>query len=346
MLTAAVLTACGKADENSVPVALITEQEGIEAGSVMQEIWLGIEDYRTSYGERTGYYAAQASTTEAYLAAIGEAVEKGARTVVLHGEEAEAAVYEAQTVYKKVEFLLLEAEPQSEDGTQKKMRKNTKSIFFDKIESGFLAGYAAVAEGYTQLVYINGKEKADSREYAAGFLQGAQAAAKAMGKGSGAVSVHWLDRETDGISPSFYRELKTLYANGVQAAYTDGGSYTKLVFEVAKETGRAAIGNFINAGTDHENVVVSSVVNYRKAVSMELEAIEKDAFQGGSTTVYGVAENGVALTMGTARLQNFTKEAYRDLLLKVADGSFEIKGTDILEQTAALDCLRIEVSHL
>jgi len=51
------------------------------------------------------------------------------------------------------------------------------SMVFAEEEAGYLAGYAAVKEGYTKLGFLGGQEIPSVKRYGYGFVQGAAAAA-------------------------------------------------------------------------------------------------------------------------------------------------------------------------
>ena len=112
------------------------------------------------YAEENGisykYYQPQEGTTDSYLETIGLAIEGGAKLVVCPGFLFEEPVYLAQDQYKDVHFILLDGEPHSGDYSEYRTEANTMPILFQEDEPGFLAGYAAVKDGYTKLGFLGG----------------------------------------------------------------------------------------------------------------------------------------------------------------------------------------------
>ena len=51
------------------------------------------------------------------------------------------------------------------------------SVVFAEEEAGYMAGYAAVKEGYTKLGFMGGQALPSVKRYGYGFVQGAAAAA-------------------------------------------------------------------------------------------------------------------------------------------------------------------------
>ena len=144
---------CGRETELPVTLAVVTDGGSTEDQAVNQAVWQTVQAYGEETGEETGCYVPEDKSASACRDAIDEAVKKGAEVVVCHGEEAGAAVYEAQREYRDVRFLLLDAEPHAGGSDRARLRGNTRCILFDREEAGFLAGYAAVREGYTSLAY-------------------------------------------------------------------------------------------------------------------------------------------------------------------------------------------------
>ena len=98
-------------------------------------------------------------------------------------------VYEAQTKYPDVSFIIIDAQP-VKDG-EAKLEDNVLSIFYAEEQAGYLAGYAAVTEGYRNLGFMGGIAVPAVIRYGYGFVQGADAAAKDLGLAAGDVSVKY-----------------------------------------------------------------------------------------------------------------------------------------------------------
>ena len=76
-----------------------------------------------------------------------------------------------QNEYPKIQFLMLDAKPRK-SGQKAELASNVHCILFREEEAGYLAGYAAVREGYTRLGFLGGKEIAPVQRYGSGFIQG------------------------------------------------------------------------------------------------------------------------------------------------------------------------------
>ena len=72
---------------------------------------------------------------------------------MLPGSNFETAAYAAQSAYPDVDFLLIDGVPHDENGAYA-TASNMVSMVFARREAGYLAGYAAVREGYTKLGFL------------------------------------------------------------------------------------------------------------------------------------------------------------------------------------------------
>ena len=96
--------------------------------------------------------------------------------IILPGANFETTAYAAQSAYPDVYFLIIDGVPH--DGNDNYATSaNTVSIIFAEEEAGYLAGYAAVKEGYKNLGFMGGQELPSVKRYGYGFVQGAAAAA-------------------------------------------------------------------------------------------------------------------------------------------------------------------------
>ena len=148
-------------------LALITDANSIDDRGFNQFSWEGLKQYAEENGKTYTYYTPIDQSTQSYLSAIEGAVNNGAKLIVTPGFLFGEAIYKAQTMYPDVHFVLVDATPTLDDDTV--IADNTCSIFFAEEQSGFLAGYAAVKEGYRKLGFFGalavpavGARRADS----------------------------------------------------------------------------------------------------------------------------------------------------------------------------------------
>lgn len=151
-------------------LALITDANSIDDRGFNQFSWEGLKQYAEENGKTYTYYTPIDQSTQSYLSAIEGAVNNGAKLIVTPGFLFGEAIYKAQTMYPDVHFVLVDATPTLDDDTV--IADNTCSIFFAEEQSGFLAGYAAVKEGYRKLGFFGALAVPAVVRYGYGFVDG------------------------------------------------------------------------------------------------------------------------------------------------------------------------------
>jgi basic membrane protein A len=143
--------------------------------------WEGVVAFAEENGKTHKYYKPTEQSTDAYLAAIQLAVEGGAKIIVTPGFLFEEPIYLAQDLYEDVYFVLIDGNPHNADSTEFRTEENAVGILFAEEQSGYLAGYAAVKDGYTKLGFMGGMAVPAVVRFGYGFVQGAEAAAAELG---------------------------------------------------------------------------------------------------------------------------------------------------------------------
>ena len=169
------------AEENTYEIGMVTDLGTIDDKSFNQGTWEGIKDYAEKNGKTYNYFQPNGQSTEIYLEYIQQAVEAGAKVVLTPGFLFEEPIYLAQDMYPDVHFILIDGNPHDADYTDFRTEKNAVGITYAEEQSGFLAGYAAVKDGYKKLGFMGGMAVPAVVRYGYGYIQGAEYAAKEMG---------------------------------------------------------------------------------------------------------------------------------------------------------------------
>ena len=155
LLISAVILSCGGGGKG-YELALITDVGTIDDRSFNQGSWEGLKKYAEEKNISHKYYQPAEKSTDAYINAIDLAVAGKAQVIVTPGFLFEPAVYKAQDTHPDVKFILLDGAPQDGTYTDFRIEKNVYSVFYAEEQAGFLAGYAIVKEGYTNLGVMAG----------------------------------------------------------------------------------------------------------------------------------------------------------------------------------------------
>ena len=325
------LTACGAKEYE---IALITDKGNIDDKSFNQGAWEGVVAYAEANKISHKYYKPEDATDEAYLAAIDLAVESGAKVVVCPGFLFEPSVYEAQTKYPEVKFIILDGAPRTADYSDAKTAENTASIKYAEEQSGYLVGYAAVKDGYRALGFMGGMAVPAVQAFGYGYLQGIEAAAAELGLAAGDITVKYHYTGNFDESDINKATAAAMYESGIEVIFACGGSVGKSVMSAANEAGKKVIGVDVDQRYESETVITSATKGLAASGQAVLEPIyETNDFAttyAGKTTYFNAANNGVGLPTtvigdenGNAfdRFNTFTVEAYNEIFAKLADGS-------------------------
>ena len=178
VVAAAVAIFVFPSKKDIVEIALVTDVGTIDDESFNQACWQGVEAYATANNISYQYYQPAADSDDERLGSIDQAVSDGAKVIVLPGYLFGASVAQAQELYPDVKFIAIDVSA-GDLGTDP--LANVYCAVFGEEQAGYLAGYAAVKDGYTKLGFLGGMAVPAVQRFGYGFVQGANAAAVELG---------------------------------------------------------------------------------------------------------------------------------------------------------------------
>jgi len=330
LLCVGALTAC---TAKTYEIALVTDVGNIDDKSFNEGAWNGVKQYAEANGKTYAYYRPSEDSTAARVEMINQAIEKGAKVVVCPGYLFETAIYQVQDLNPNVNFLLLDGEPHTDDYATYKTADNVHCIVYREEQAGFLAGYAAVAEGYTKLGFVGGMAVPAVVRYGYGFVQGAEAAAVELG----VVGITLKYTYAGVFAPSDALETKIdgWYAAGTEIVFACGGSLYKSVVAAAESTEAGkVIGVDVDQVAESTRIVTSAMKALTLSVTTALTSLYGNGGVwnvdfAGTTAVFGVEDNGVGLpTVRTSwRFSNFTLAQYNIIFNKLESGDIVVSNS-------------------
>lgn len=302
--------------DGTYEIAFMSGKGELDDGTFHLGTWEGVAEYADENRITYSYYRPAEDTKKAREEAIKAAVKKGAKVIIAQGYPFEEVIYHLQNEYPKVQFLLLDGEPNDGDKTYE-TASNVHCILFREEEAGYLAGYAAVSEGYTRLGVLAGKDIPQIRRYGYGFIQGAEKAANEMD--SDIELKYWY---SDSFLPSdeIEKKMKRWYEEGTQVVFSCGGGISISAISAAEKTDGKVIGVDRDQSQDSDVILTSAVKNLTGAVVHALEELYDNGGvwtneQSGKTITLGAKEESVELPEnGDAwRFENFSQRDYRKI---------------------------------
>lgn len=319
-----------KWDDNSL--YLITDLGTIDDKSFNQGSFEGLQKFAKEIGVKANYLRPQGQGDQVYLQAIEQAIQKGAKVVVTPGFLFEAAVGTAQKNHPDVKFIAVDFEPKkvvegktNKDGspvTETYYEKNTSGVMFKEQESGFLAGYAAVKEGYTKLGFTGGVAVPAVVRYGFGFIAGADYAAKELNIPKIEVMYNYTGSFTP--KPEIQTLAATWYKKGTEIIFSCGGGICSSVLKAAQDNKGMMIGVDVDQKDMGEQVLTSAMKNLEGAVYQACKSIAENKFVGGETTRLAAKDDGVQLSNDFSRFKKFTEADYKAVYEKIQKNTDDI----------------------
>ena len=319
-------------------IAFITDVGSLKDKSFNQGTYDGVKLYAANNNKTYKYYMpanGNQATDDDRINAVKAACDNGAKVVVAAGFMQEGALRAAAKQYTDVSFIFIDGYPVAEeagvDGSP--VLKNIAGISFQEEQSGFLAGYATVMEGYTKLGFTGGGGGTNPacQRFGYGFAQGAEAAAAAKGV-KVELNYSWLHGATFSASNELQTMATGWYQNGTEVIFACGGSmFTSVSAAAGAEDGKV-VGVDVDQSSQSPTVITSAMKGLADSVQWALAKFYEGKFAeiGGTGTALGAKDNAVGLPTATWSLKNWKVADYEALLAKIKDGSVAVKA-DLVE---------------
>ncbi len=309
-------------------VAFVTDVGNIDDQSFNQYTWQGVQDFCAANGLNANYYRPTEDSDAARLEQMDNAVNDGAKAIVVAGYLFGTSIAEAQAKYPDVQFLALDVATTdlSADGSAQPAA-NTALITYKEEQAGYLAGYAAVYDGYKELGFLGGMAVPAVIRYGYGFVQGADAAAKELGETD--VNIKYWYSGGFAATDEVKNKMDGWYSEGTEVVFACGGPVCQSCDAAAQANGGKMIGVDVDQSGQFDTVITSAM----KALANSVNVALTDAMDNGwkftdayaaKQTVLGAAEDCVGLPMETSKFTKFTQEQYDKLYQEIVDGTLVV----------------------
>jgi len=322
--------AAGGDSDTGVRIALVAHspESILDDGSFNAGAWQGILQFARAQGLSTTrgtdieFFQPGSATDEARIDLVENAINNfGANVIVLPGFHFIASSYEMQNLFPDVKFILLDAAPAGG------IRDNLVSIEYAEEESGFLAGYAAVMDGYRSLGFMGGAAVPAVVRFGHGFIQGAEYAANSLGLEAGEVTIRYHYIGGFAPDPAVTTHAGSWFATGTEVIFAAAGGAGFSVIAAAEAAGASVIGVDVDQAGDGAVVVTSAVKGLATSVNDMLNDFVNGTWRGGRQLMFNAAVNGIGLPMESSRLQNFTQAQYNVIFAQLANGAVRVNNS-------------------
>ena len=336
-------------EDGKYEIGFVTDVGQLKDKSFNQGTYDGVKLYAAANGLSYKYYQpanGDKATDDDRYDAMKAACDNGAKVVVCAGFLQEAALKKAAAEYPDVAFIFIDGYPISVDD---KVLENVAPIAFAEEQSGYLAGYAVVKEGFEKLGFTGGGGGTNPAcvRFGYGFVQGANDAAKELGK-TVDVNYTWQFGNTFSPSPELMAMVSGWYNAGTEIVFCCGGNMFQSVAQAAAENDGAVVGVDTDQSFESETVVTSATKGLASAVQWALAKVYDGTFSeiGGNATSLGADNNAVGLPTATWSMQNFTVEEYEALFQKILNGEVTIDNNAEMSNPAEAGLTNINVNFV
>ena len=336
-------------EDGKYEIGFVTDVGQLKDKSFNQGTYDGVKLYAAANGLSYKYYQpanGDKATDDDRYDAMKAACDNGAKVVVCAGFLQEAALKKAAAEYPDVAFIFIDGYPISVDD---KVLENVAPIAFAEEQSGYLAGYAVVKEGFEKLGFAGGGGGTNPAcvRFGYGFVQGANDAAKELGK-TVDVNYTWQFGNTFSPSPELMAMVSGWYNAGTEIVFCCGGNMFQSVAQAAAENDGAVVGVDTDQSFESETVVTSATKGLASAVQWALAKVYDGTFSeiGGNATSLGADNNAVGLPTATWSMQNFTVEEYEALFQKILNGEVTIDNNSEMSNPAEAGLTNITVNFV
>lgn len=319
-------------EADTYEVAFVTDVGQLKDKSFNEGTWNGVKLYAYENGLTYKYYQpanGDEATDDDRYDAMAAAVNGGAKVVVCAGYLQEAALRRAAIEFPDVHFVFIDGYSLTEDpdNAESAVLTNVAGINFSEEQCGYLAGYAVVKDGFTQLGFSGGGGGTNPAccRYGYGFLQGASAAAEEMGVDV-TVNYSWQYGNTFQASPELQSMIAGWYTNGTEIVFACGGSMFASITAAASANDGYVIGVDVDQSGESDTVVTSAMKGIDQAAILAIGHSYDGTWDeiGGKTTTLGAKDDAVGLPTDTWSLENYTVEEYNTLFESIKDGSLVV----------------------
>ena len=338
------LAACDGSAE-TYEIAMVTDYGDITDQSFNQSTWEAVKAYGAANNKSYAYYKPAGDSTAERVAKIEQAIDKGAKVVVMPGFAFAESIYECQDEYPDVKFIALDVAESDVYGcfyvdpyatelvlkdpaVQPHISDNVVCVVFQEEEAGYLAGYAAVKNGERNLGFLGGMAVPAVIRYGYGYVQGIADAAEELNVNVNLWYVYGGQFYGDATIKTAMDQWVAAGCNTIFAC--GGGIYTSAVEAMVGKENHKLIGVDVDQSYTVTDVPVltSAMKGLADATTTCLDEFYGQWTVGGKVINYGLKTNAnkeyVGLPRDTWSMQTFTLADYDAVLAKIRAGQISI----------------------
>jgi basic membrane protein A and related proteins len=297
-LSVLALSACGGDDEQAATAASEPQQQALRVGLVTdvgqlndrgfnQLAFEGLQRAERELGVE-GRVLESTSDAE-YVPNHSSLADQGYDVVIGVGFAQGEAVAQVAQQYPGTKFVIIDVDQGDLPGAP----ANVVGLLFKEEEVGYLAGYLAALTverkgGPPVISSVGGMKEPPVDRFIAGYQAGAEAAVP------GITELNGYSQDWDDLAKCKEVALDQI-ANRSQVVFQVAGGCGLGALDAAKEQSVWGIGVDADQSFLGPHILTSAVKRVDQAVFQTIESVIDGSWQGGTNSVFGLAEDGVGL---------------------------------------------------
>jgi basic membrane protein A and related proteins len=303
-----------------IRVGLVTDIGGLDDRSFNMLANQGLERARDELGVEIRVLQSQSDAD--YVPNLSSLAEEGYDLVISVGFLMGEVTEEVAREFPDTNFAII-------DFAYEDPPDNIQGIVFREQETGYLAGYLAGlmtqadnerSNDQNVVSSVGGQKIPPVDRFIAGYQQGAQDASE------GAQTLNAYSQ--DFVDQARCKEVALdQIRNGSDVVFQVAGGCGLGALDAANEQNVWGIG--VDADQAHlgDHILTSAMKRVDVAVFSTIEAIQNDEFDGGGTSVFGLAEDGVGLGEISDEVPQEMRDQIDEQRQRIIDGEIEINET-------------------
>lgn len=318
-----------KTDESPYKVAMVTDFADIDDNSFNQQTYEGCKEWCETNNVPFTYYKPASNSEAEREKCVQLAIDRGYNILYLPGFTFGKILADFSIKYPEVTFIGIDI-AQSDLPSDYVPTDNIFCFSFEEEVAGYLAGYAAVIEGYKKHGFLGGMKLSSVMRFGYGYAQGLNAAAKDINY-PGIFDLNFVYANQFYGDSDITKYIDNWYKSGTEVVFSCGGSIYTSVALAARDNNGKVIGVdvdqsvFIDRDYGKDICITSAMKGIAAACKMSLQKLSEgyvstETFlKVGLISSTNLESNFVGLPIKSWRMEKFTIDDYKKLVQEILD---------------------------
>ena len=294
IMTASFLTGCGSNTESTnngsdkVTVAMVSDVAGINDQSYNQSAWEGLERAKKELGIEIKYLESQQDSD--YATNVETLADEEVDLIIGVGSKLADTIKDAAKNYPDQKFAII-------DETYDEIPSNVKSVLFESEQASYLVGLIAGKMSETKNVgFIGGLDIPVINTFKYGYMAGVKAA-----DANCEIQAQYANSFNDQAKGKAI--TNQMISKGADVVFTAAGDVGTGSMEAIKEANKYGIGvDRDQSDLAPQNILTSAITRVDVGMYETVKELVEGKFQGGTSTTYGLEQNGIGIADTTSNL--------------------------------------------